>query len=117
MIRAEREKLASCLGRVASAAGAAVTISHEPRTTRVECVFSEVSVSFDIDGALGGGILASWYGAKRPLAGGFWFDSVNERHRRKATQYGGDDISFGQKFGQACRAVASGRAFLERVSA
>lgn len=111
MNRKDREKLAATLARMATNAGATVTITPDGRETRVQCTFPRVSVSFGVGGTLAPGILASWYDATADLVPGPWADSVNPYHRRKATLWGADDIEFCTRFYRACRAVSDGRAF------
>ena len=106
-----RTKVAEMLARVAKASGGESVISHESRSTRLDVTFPNVRCAIDLDNLFKGGILAHWYGATLDLESGYWFDSVNEHHRHKATQYGDNDIEFTHKFGQACRAIASGKAF------
>jgi hypothetical protein len=112
MKKIDREKLADTLGRMASVHGAKVNIDSFGKSVTVTCEFPEVSVSFDIDNLHGGGILASWYGARRDFAATVpGLDSVNTCHWRKGTQYGQDSIEFGAKFYRTCKAVQDGRAF------
>lgn len=113
MNKQQREAIAENLAAIVRRHGGTPVIGSEfdgPRELRFEAHFPEVSVSMDIDDTFNGGILASWYGAKRNL---HWraFDSVNECHFRKATQYRPTAEDFAAAFDRTCGMVADGSAF------
>lgn len=114
MNRKQRIEIATRLSKIAAERGAKVTIREDDprwRNVMVEADFDSVQVSIDVDDKLGVGLCAHWYGAKRPLRHIPAFDSVNECHRRKATQYRPGILIFYRDFEAACDAVKSGAAF------
>lgn len=113
MNHATRKRIAKHLIDMASACGAVASLTDELpqyRCIRVEAHFEHVSVSIDIDSALGTGLMAHWYKADRNLRKAV-FGSVNEFHFRKATTFKESIPDFEIEFGKLCEAVRDGTAF------
>lgn len=109
----QRKTIAARIVAIATAHGAAVEthgpLPRHPGIT-VDATFPDVMVSIDVDDLHRGGLMANWHRARRPLAFAP-FDSVNECHRMKATQYRPNAEAFFEAFERAAQAVASGAAF------
>lgn len=107
----QRATIAAQLATIATKHGATVAIDARSDEHVFTATFPDISVSVFIDGALGGGQMAHWHSAKRPIASLPFLDSVNEYHRAKASQYGASADLLAAKFQAACRAAGNGRLF------
>lgn len=116
MNKRERTIIAHRLLAIAERHGAIVEIDLDRswRSIHFLARFPLVHVSIDIDNLHRGGLLASWHRAEQPLALAP-FDSVNECHRHKATQYRDSASEFYPAFEHACAAVADSSAFLTSI--
>lgn len=111
---ADRMKIARECGAIATAHGASVEILPRgiggERETLVTLKWPELSASFDVGD---GGVLVSFFDAKRALADHLIFDSVNPCHRRKATTSWNDGCGpvFLRWLAAASAVIANGEVF------
>ena len=113
MNRRQRIAIAAKLSEIIISHGGKCIIEEDKAAyhcTHVAGEFKDVRVSIDVDNLHHGGLMANWHQASRKLLP--WpFDSINEVHRSKATQYRNNADDFYEAFEEACSAVESGSAF------
>lgn len=112
MRKDHRRGIAERAATIAAKHGAKVEIADG--YSRVDCAWPGlISCAFDIDDLHKGGILCSWFGARKKidLVQGFPLGSVNPHHQTKATLYGDTADEFERLFERACESVADGYVF------
>ena len=115
MNRKQRQAIAKQLSDIATRFGASVTLddSTERGCITFNADFADVSAMSWIDDTLAPGVMIHWHSAKRDIEWLPFLESVNQFHRRKATQYGATADLACANFQAMCRAVSNGRAFRE----
>lgn len=103
MNKARFREIISTLKNIATSNGAACEVEDDAFIAR----FPDVAMTVFVDG---GPIGAHWHSASRDLAPAP-FDSINDVHKRKATQWRDDWPALFSALEQSCATVVDGTAF------